>query len=79
MTPPVGERTGMFSSYDRRSRIDASGQRVDWDANNDREQFIREEADGWQVMAEMEGPGAITRVWSANPQGVIRVILDGSP
>ncbi|MGD8453762.1 MAG: DUF2961 domain-containing protein [Phycisphaerae bacterium] len=77
MGPPVGVRTGMFSSYDRASRIDEHGQYVDWDANGDRGQFIRAEADGWMVMAEMEGPGAITRIWSANPHGRIRFILDG--
>lgn len=57
MTPPVGERTGLFSSYDRRSRIDAGGKFVDWNANRDRGQFLRDEADGWQVMAEIDGPG----------------------
>ncbi|MFH1748115.1 MAG: glycoside hydrolase family 172 protein [Planctomycetota bacterium] len=77
MTPPAGERTGMFSSYDRRSRIDARGKYLDWDANNDRGQFMRQLDNGWAVMAEMEGPGAITRIWSANPHGQIRVILDG--
>ena len=77
MTPPVGERTGLFSSYDRRSRIDAGGKFVDWNANRDRGQFLRDEADGWQVMAEIDGPGALTRIWSANPHGRIRFILDG--
>ena len=78
-TPPVaGEVTGMFSSYDRRSGIDARGKRVDWDANNDWGQFLRREGD-WDVMAEIEGPGALTRVWSANPHGDIRFILDGKP
>jgi hypothetical protein len=28
-------------------------------------------------MAEMEGPGCIYRIWSANPQGLIRFYLDG--
>lgn len=75
--PPAGEQTGMFSSYDRRSTIDAQGNYVAWDANYDRGQFVREEEGGWFVMAEMEGPGAITRIWSANPHGRIRLILDG--
>jgi hypothetical protein len=78
-TPPAGERTGMFTSYDRRSRIDENGRYVDWDANGDAGQFIRTEADGWCVMAEMDGPGVITRIWSANPYGQIRIILDGKP
>ncbi len=29
------------------------------------------------VMAELEGPGCIVRLWSANPEGVIRFYLDG--
>jgi hypothetical protein len=28
-------------------------------------------------MAEMDGPGCIFRIWSANPQGLIRFYLDG--
>jgi len=74
---PAGERTGMFSSYDRRSRLDAQGKYLDWDANADAGNFLRAEEDGWQLMAEMTGPGAITRIWSANPHGRIRVVLDG--
>jgi hypothetical protein len=74
---PPGQRTAMFSSYDRKSRLDpATGEQLEWDANADWGQFIREE-DGWQVMAEAEGPGVITRIWSANPAGQIRFILDG--
>jgi hypothetical protein len=43
-TPPLlGERSGTFSSFDRRSRYDASTQQyLDWDANNDGTGFIRE-------------------------------------
>ena len=39
--PPVGERTGMFSSYDRRSQIDSAGKLVEWAADNDCGQFLR--------------------------------------
>ncbi len=75
--PPAGEVTGMFSSYDRRSRIDDEGNKIAWRANADAGHFLRTEEDGWNVMAEMAGPGAITRIWSANPHGQIRFILDG--
>ncbi len=75
--PPPGQRTLMFSSFDRRSRLDAAGSYVDWEANDDCGQFIRRGDDGWHVMAEVRGPGAITRIWSSNPQGQIRFILDG--
>ena len=77
--PPAGERTRMFSSYDRRSKIDARGETVDWDANDDFGQFMRRDPDGWDVMAEVEGPGAVTRIWSADPNGQIRIVLDGQP
>lgn len=76
IAPPAGEKTGMFSSYDRASKIDAAGEYVDWDANYDRGQFLRKEGE-WDVMAEMDGPGAITRIWSANPEGDLRIVLDG--
>jgi hypothetical protein len=66
------------SSYDRASTApDKEG----WFANGDAGQFIRKEQhqgrDEW-VMAEMDGPGVICRIWSANPDGGgnIRVYLD---
>ncbi len=62
-----------FSSYDRRSH-EPDG----WAANGDRGQYLRTEPDtGEAVMAEMDGPGCIFRIWSANPQGLIRFYLDG--
>ncbi len=62
-----------FSSYDRRSHEPGG-----WAANGDRGQYLRIEADtGEAVMAEMDGPGCIFRIWSANPQGLIRFYLDG--
>jgi hypothetical protein len=66
------------SSYDRASTApDKEG----WFANGDAGQFIREEDRGghkeW-VMAEMDGPGVICRIWSANPEGggTIRIYID---
>ncbi|MEW6238993.1 MAG: DUF2961 domain-containing protein [Candidatus Omnitrophota bacterium] len=53
----------MFSSYDRQG------------GNRDDGGFLRQEGD-WYVIAEMQGPGAITRLWSANPQGMIRIFVD---
>ena len=73
-----GEECDQFSSYDRRSRYDeATGQYLDWAANGDSGNYIRYDAEaGEDVMAEMEGPGSINRIWSANPQGEIRLYLD---
>jgi len=68
-----------FSSYDRASKYDAATDSyLSWAANADRGQYIRvDEQTKEGVMAEMKGPGCIFRIWSANPQGVIRFYLDG--
>jgi hypothetical protein len=49
-------------------------------SNRDGEHFLRTEGK-WYVVAEMEGPGAVTRIWSANPKGMIRIHVDdgGAP
>lgn len=75
--PPPGERTGLFSSFDRRQTTVRDGRYVHWDANNDRGQFLRDTDRGWKMMAEVDGPGAITRIWCDRPAGEVRVILDG--
>ncbi len=68
-----------FSSYERRSKTpdDHDG----WFANGDAGHYLRvEDRDGRKehVMMDADGPGAIVRIWSANPQGVLRVYLDGA-
>ena len=77
--PADGEFCKQWSSWDRASRYDeATGKYVNWDANGDGGGIIREE-NGLQVMAEMEGPGCIWRIWSALPQdGRVKIYLDGS-
>ena len=68
-----------FSSYDRASRYDAKTDTyVNWGANGDSGHYMRTEASGEAVMAEMDGPGCIVRIWSANPTGKIRFYLDGA-
>lgn len=69
-----GVRCAQFSSYDRASK---SPEEPNWGANKDRGNYIRIEPNGEAVMAEIEGPGCIVRIWSANPQGKIRFYLDG--
>lgn len=67
-----------FSSYDRASVTPNDQEK--WFANADWGQFIREEKVGGRteyVMADMAGPGAIVRIWSANPKGTLRIYLDG--
>lgn len=78
-SPSPGYRLLQASSYDRRSRdpSDAEG----WHANHDRGHFARDVVIGGRsehVLLETEGPGALVRIWSATPQGTLRVYLDCS-
>jgi len=81
-TVPQGVECDQQSSYDRAS---TSPDKPDtWFANGDAGQFIRQEKNGDRtefVMSEMEGPGTIVRIWSANPDGGgnIRIYIDGKP
>ena len=69
----------MWSSYDRQSKVDsATGEFINWEANDDglNPQYIRKEGDN-EVLAEMEGPGAIVRIWSASPRdGKVKIFID---
>lgn len=78
--PEQGESCAQWSSYDRRSQYDSQADRyIEWFANGDGDGFIREE-DGMQVLAEMDGPGCIWRIWSAKADaGHVKVYLDGNP
>ena len=65
------------SSYDRNSK--APGDEA-WFANADYGQYDRTEQHGDRteyVMADLKGPGAVVRIWSANPSGTIRFYFDG--
>lgn len=77
--PAPDESCSQWSSYDRRSRYDAATSKyVGWDANGDGSGIIRKEGDK-MVLAEMEGPGCIRRIWSATPKaGHVRIYLDGA-
>ncbi|MBN1422254.1 MAG: DUF2961 domain-containing protein [Planctomycetes bacterium] len=85
--PDPDFRTVQFSSYDRRSqRVDAPG----WFANSDG--FGREPIPGFvsvlrapgddgvgeYLMAQVDGPGAIVRGWTAGIDGEIVMTLDGA-
>lgn len=70
-----GVRCAQFSSYDRASK---SPDEPGWGANRDWGNYVRIEPNGEAVMAEIEGPGCIVRIWSANPQGKIRFYIDGA-
>jgi hypothetical protein len=65
-----------FSSYDRKS----TSPEIEWFANGDAGHYLRvEEHQGRKehVMMDVAGPGAVVRIWSANPAGTMRVYLDG--
>jgi hypothetical protein len=69
-----------FSSFDRASKT--PNDEIAWFANADYGQFLRvEEREGRQeyVMMDADGPGAIVRLWSANPTGTLRIYLDDNP
>ena len=80
--PPVpGERTVQFSSYDRATRLEG-GKIVHPFANGDAGHYLRVEGTGDQqewVLAEAQGPGYVSRIWSANPDGELRIYIDGGP
>ena len=80
-SPAAGTRLIQFSSYDRSSRV-VNGRQVNWMANSDAGNYLRSEETPrgaeW-VMAEAKGPGAIVRLWSANPgRRRWRIYIDGA-
>lgn len=75
--PSPGYSLAQASSYDRASV--APGQES-WFANADWGKYLRtEQRDGRNeyVMADLKGPGAVVRIWSANPGGTVRFYFDG--
>ena len=78
--PAPAYSTRQFSSYDRKSTT--PGDAETWFANEDYNQFLRVEENSGRkerVMMDADGPGAIVRIWSANPKGTLRVYLDHNP
>ncbi|MDD5522126.1 MAG: DUF2961 domain-containing protein [Kiritimatiellae bacterium] len=77
--PMPGEKCSQCSSYDRASKYDATTDSyIGWSANGDGKGIIRMEGDV-QVLAEMEGPGCIWRIWSAAVgKGHVKIYLDGA-
>ncbi len=85
--PGPAFRTVQFSSTDRRSRLPGG---PDWFANSDGfggepipnfEKVLKEpdaNGVGEYLIADVPGPGAIVRLWTAAISGDVRVYLDGS-
>jgi hypothetical protein len=65
----------MASSFDRASSSARPGDEA-WLANHDFAQLTPGEA---LVLLDSDGPGVLTRIWSANPSGTLRIYLDGAP
>lgn len=68
-----------FSSYDRNAK--GPGNET-WFANGDAGQFLRVEQKFGRdeyVMMDAAGPGAVVRIWSANPKGNLRIYVDDNP
>ena len=76
--PDPGEKGALFSSYDRRSKFDKkSDSYINWYANADWAGFVRQEGEK-VVLAEIDGPGVIWRIWSASlGDGKVKIYLDG--
>ena len=75
--PPYTSK--LFSSYDRNSTT--MWDEDTWFANKDRGQYVRIEENNGRteaVMMDAVGPGAVVRIWSANPAGTLRIYIDGS-
>ena len=86
--PEPACRTIQFASYDRRS---TTSEAAAWFSNADGfgrepipnfQKVLREPRDsqpGLYLLAEVQGPGAIVRGWSAGMGGALRVVLDPAP
>lgn len=77
--PSPAHVCAQFSSYDRASTT--PDDHATWFANADAGHFLREEKreDRTEhVLMDAAGPGAVVRIWSANPAGTLRVYLDGA-
>lgn len=61
------------SSYDRRSEVPGS---PDWFKNYDRGAYLGRDSRGHGILMEHHGPGALLRLWSANPHGTLRIYVD---
>ena len=73
----TGETTAEFTSYDRRSQY-TGGKYSNWRVNLDGSGYIEDTDDGGQLIADIDGAGYISRIWSATTgPGIIKVFIDG--
>ena len=74
-----GEKSWESSAYDKASRYnEETGQYEGWFADSDWGYDSPSNGDGGIIAAEMEGPGVLTRIWSASPSdGHVKIWIDG--
>jgi len=80
-TPSPNYKCVQFSSYDRNSTDPNDKTATNWFANGDNGQYIRVETNSGSVeyvMTDVDGPGAVVRIWSAYAEGMIKIYLDNS-
>jgi hypothetical protein len=70
--PDVPYRSLLASSYDRASQREGES---GWFANADSGHYLRDDG-AEHVLMEANAPGVITRIWSANPSGRLRIYFD---
>ncbi|MBC8571402.1 DUF2961 domain-containing protein [Zongyangia hominis] len=77
----AGEKCWESSAYNKKSKYnETTGHYENWGQNGDEGYDAPRSEDGGYIIAEMEGPGSIVRIWSANPQqGHIKIFIDGDP
>ncbi len=78
--PLAGEKSAEWTSRDRASVYNSgTGNCENWGANNDGSGSIGSNGDGGVIIAQMNGPGCIWRMWSAQVgSGHVKIFLDGS-
>ncbi len=80
--PSPGEASSLWSSSDRAAQFNTETDKYDnWSSNSDWTGYIsREQISGYQyryLIADMEGPGVIWRIWCAKPaNAIIEICID---
>ena len=79
--PSLSHTSRQGASYSGYPRQDLTPDRASWWYDDDRGWFVRvDTAAGEWVMLDVDGPGAVERIWSANPQAdTLEFYLDHSP
>jgi len=72
--PVPAYESRFVSSHDRRSDGATPGSSR-WFANHD---YLVLDDDGVSTLLDVDGPGVLTRLWSASPEGTLRIFIDGS-